>query len=165
MRTRFVWALGLTVMFSAVAASGPAKGTMVFKNKGKEIKTTFAHAFLVKGPDGVDVTKVLRRVLLTNADIAAKLKACETMACIDAAFGSGLQVDWDAGPRLLYWLTLNDHSVQFSGTADPKAFTPRELQDTRIAGRLTFDATFAGGPNVDVEFDAPLVKEIRKRRD
>jgi hypothetical protein len=164
MRIRLVLALALTtVTFSAVAASGPAKGTMVFKNKGKEAKTTFTHAFLVKGPDGVDATKILRRVLLTNADVADKLKACETMACVDAAFGHGLQVDWDAGPRLLYWLTLN--GVQFSGTADPKAFTPREYQDHRIAGRLTFDATFAGGPTVDVEFDAPLVKEIKKRRD
>ena len=163
MRTRFVLAIGLiTAMCTAAAASGLAKGTMVFKSKGKDIKTTFTHAFLIRGPDGVDATKILRRVLLTNADIGAKLKACETMACVDAAFGSGLQVDWDAGPRLRYWLTLNEGAVQFSGTADPKAFTPVEYQDNRIAGKLAFDVTLTGGPIVDVEFDATLVKEIKK---
>ena len=30
----------------------------------------------------------------------------------------------------------------------------------RIAGKLTFDDAGAGGPKVDVEFDAALVKEV-----
>lgn len=165
MRVRPMMVIGVAALpFAIAAAFGTAKGTMVYTSKGKDIKTSFTYAFLVRGPDGLDATKTVRRLLLTTTDIGAKLKACETMGCVDQAFAQGLQVDWDAGPRLNYWLTLSDQTVQFSGTADPKSFTPMENQDTRLAGRLSFDATFAGGPKVDVEFDASLVKEIKKGR-
>ncbi len=165
MRLRTVLALGITALLVATAAAfGTAKGTMLYKGKGKDINTTFTHAFLIKGPDVVDQKKILRRVLLTTSDIGAKLKACETMSCVDDAFTVGLQVDWDAGPRLNYWLTLSDGLVQYSGTQEPAAFTAKTNTPTQIAGKLTFDGMAAGGPKVDVEFDAPLVKEITKVR-
>jgi hypothetical protein len=161
MRARSVLAVGLALVACAtVAGRGTAKGTMTYTGKGKPISTTFTHAFLIKGPDVVDHKKLLRRVLLTTSDIGAKLTACESMSCVDDAFTEGLQVDWDAGPRLNYWLTLNDQLVQYSGTLEPQVFTAKENSPNRIAGKLTFDGTPASGPKVDVEFDAPIVKEI-----
>ncbi|HYN10979.1 MAG TPA: hypothetical protein VES67_26590 [Vicinamibacterales bacterium] len=165
MRSRTVLTLAIsTLIVATTTAFGTAKGTMLYTGQDKPITTTFTHAFLIKGPDVVDQKKMLRRVLLTTADIGAKLKACETMACVDDAFAQGLQVDWDAGPRLNYWLTLNDQLVQFSGTLEPRMFVSKEDSPKRIAGKLTFDGTPASGPKVDVEFDAPLVKEIVKVR-
>jgi hypothetical protein len=159
-----VTAICAAVAVTSASAFGTAKGTMIYKAKGQDITTTFTHAFLIKGPDVVDQKKILRRVLLTTSDIGAKLRACETMACVDDTFRVGLQVDWDAGPRLNYWLTLNDSLVQFSGTADPKAFTAKTSSPTHVSGKLSFDLLASSGPQVDVEFDAPLVREISKIR-
>jgi hypothetical protein len=165
MRSRTVLALGITFLFvAATTAFGTAKGTMTFTGKGKQITTNFTHAFLIKGPDVADQRKMLRRVLLTTSDIGAKLKACETMACVDDAFTEGLQVDWDAGPRLNYWLQLADQLIQYSGTLEPQAFTSKESTAKRIAGKLSFDGTPASGPKVDVEFDAPIVRDITRIR-
>lgn len=165
MRFRSLFAAAICAALATTASAfGTAKGTMIYKAKGKDINTTFTHAFLIKGPDVVDQKKVLRRVLLTTSDIGAKLKACETMSCVDNAFTAGLQVDWDAGPRLNYWLTLSDSLVQYSGTADPKSFTAKDNSPTHVSGKLNIDSLSSGGPKVDVEFDAPLVKEISKIR-
>jgi hypothetical protein len=165
MRSPTVLVLGITSLIVATAAAfGTAKGSMTYTGKGKPITTNFTHAFLIKGPDVADQRRILRRVLLTTSDIGEKLKVCETMACVDDAFTEGLQVDWDAGPRLNYWLQLADHLVQFSGTLEPQAFTSKESTSKRIAGRLSFDGTPASGPKVDVEFDAPIVKDITRIR-
>jgi hypothetical protein len=160
-----VSALGITSLIIVTAASfGTAKGTMTYVTKDKQLVTNFTHAFLVKGPDVADQRRMVRRVFFTKADIGAKLQACETMSCVDDAFTEGLQVDWDAGPRLNYWLTLGDQLVQFSGTLEPQAFTSKESTQKRIAGKLAFDGTPASGPKVDVEFDASLLKEFTRVR-
>ena len=165
MRSRTVLALGIcTFIVATASAFGTAKGIMIYAGKGKPITTNFTHAFLIKGPDVVDQKKILRRVLFTTADIGAKLKACETMSCVDNVFTEGLQVDWDAGPRLNYWLTVSDQLVQYSGTLEPNAFVAKDNSPTRLSGRVTFDGTAMGAPKVDVEFDAPLVKELGKVR-
>lgn len=72
-------------------------------------------------------------------------------------------VDLDAGPRLNYWVVLNDQRVQYSGTAKPAVLTLTADTATRLAGKLTLDGT-AGGPKVEIEFDAPLLKELKKAR-
>ena len=165
MQSRTGLALGIsTLIVAAASAFGTAKGTMIYTGQGKQITTTFTHAFLIKGPDAADQRRRVRRVLFTTADIGATLSACETMSCVDDAFTEGLQVDWDAGPRLNYWLTLSDQLVQFSGTLEPQAFTSKESTQKRVAGKLVFDGTPASGPKVDVEFDAPLVREIMRVR-
>ena len=54
----------------------------------------------------------------------------------------------------------NDQLVQYSGT-EPVASLAAKVDDAkRLAGTLRFDKTGAGGPKVDIEFDATLVKEV-----
>jgi hypothetical protein len=75
-----------------------------------------------------------------------------------------MTVDLDAGPRLNYWISLNDQRVQYSGTAMPVALKLTTDTPTRLAGKLTIDDTAAGGPKIDVDFDTPLVQEMKAAR-
>ncbi|HEY6050840.1 MAG TPA: hypothetical protein VIZ58_06295, partial [Thermoanaerobaculia bacterium] len=133
-----------------------AKGTVVYKGK----TVTLRYAYLVKGPDVVDPKLVMRRVVLSPTDISGRIRACATMSCSDGDLREGMTVDFGNGPRLNYWVVMNDQRVQYSGTVRPEAFTARADDGRRIAGRLAFDDGKAGGPSVDVDLDAALVKDF-----
>ena len=72
--------------------------------------------------------------------------------------GEGMTVDLDAGPRLNYWFVANDQRVQYSGTADPASLKLTTDAPQRLAGKWDLDARAAGGPRVQLEFDAALLK-------
>jgi hypothetical protein len=148
---------------SAPADAGEAKGTITYKSKAGAIVVTIRHAYLVKGPDVVS-GKTIRRVVLSVADVAAKLSACGTMLCSDGDITEGMTIDFDAGPRLNYWFVGNNQLVQYSGTAEPASLKLTADTPQRLAGTWDFDGSAAGGPRVQVEFDAPLVKEVTKLR-
>jgi len=153
-------AIGLT---SASASAGDAKGTITYQGKSGAIKVTVKHAYLVKGPDVVS-GKTIRRVVLSVADVSAKLGACATMMCSDGDITEGMTIDFDAGPRLNYWFVGNGQLVQYSGTAEPASLQLTTNTPNRLAGKWDYDGSAAGGPRVQVEFDAPLVKEVSKLR-
>ena len=75
-----------------------------------------------------------------------------------------MQVDLDAAPRLLYWISLNNQLVQYSGTAQNEFMTLTADTRDHLAGTLKFDQSASGGPVVDVAFDAKLVKTFGKAR-
>jgi hypothetical protein len=148
---------------SAPANAGEAKGTITYKSKVGAIVVTIKHAYLVKGPDVVS-GKTIRRVVLSVADVAAKLSACGTMMCSDGDISEGMTIDFDAGPRLNYWFVGNNQLVQYSGTAEPASVKLTADTPQRLAGTWDIDESAAGGPRVQIEFDAPLVKEVTKSR-
>ena len=154
----------LVLAFGAAAADGTAKGTLTYKSKAGAIAMTPKFAYLVKGPDAVDNSKIIRHLILSATDLGAKIAACTTMSCTDTDLNNGITVDLDAGPRLNYWVVLNNQRVQYSGTEPPAALVLTADTPTRLAGRLVFDGSAAGGPQVDIEFDAPLLKEMKKAR-
>ena len=153
-------AVSATLASAGRAAAGDAKGTITHKAR----TVTLAHAYLVTGPDGLDPRKTVRRIILSAKDVGAKLRACQTMSCADGELMEGLVVDIDGGPRLNYWMTVNNQLVQYSGTKPPAALRASADEPKRLAGKLTFDDAQSGGPKVDVEFDAPLVKEFKAAR-
>lgn len=156
MATIMAVALGLTCALSAtLAAAGDANGTLTYKARTANLK----YAYLVKGPDTVS-KQPIRRLILSATDLGGKIMACRTMACTDSDLNDGLSVNFDSGPRLNYWMVLNDQKIQYSGTQKPEALTAKSNDGKRIAGTLRFDDAAAGGPKVDVEFDAALVKEL-----
>jgi hypothetical protein len=166
--TRRLIALGCAVaaaiaFASAPADAGEARGTITYKSKAGAILVTIRHAYLVKGPDVVS-GKTIRRVVLSVADIAAKLSACGTMLCSDGDITEGMTIDFDAEPRLNYWFVGNNQLVQYSGTAEPASLKLTADTPQRLAGTWDFDESAAGGPRVQIEFDAPLVKEVTKLR-
>jgi hypothetical protein len=148
-------AIGFAVLVAAAPAlAEPAKGTVTQGSRS----ATIQHAWLVVGPDAVDPKKTIRRVVLSATDIGAKLKACAKMSCTDGSVEDGMTIDLDAGPRLHYWVALNGQRVQHSGTQPASALAASANDAKRVAGRLAFDQSGAGGSKVDVQFDAPLAK-------
>jgi hypothetical protein len=90
--------------------------------------------------------------------------ACNNMMCSDGGIGEGMTIDLDAGRRLNYWVVGNGQRVQYSGTAEPATLVLTVDTPQRVAGTFTVDDRAAGGPQVRVEFDASLVKEVTKDR-
>jgi len=103
--------------------------------------------------------KMTRRVVFTPKHIAAGIKACAVMSCVNGSLSDSLHVDLST-PFLPYWMLLNNQRVQYSGPADLAALKLKTDTPTRVAGTLTFDATKGGGPRVHVDFDAMLLKEF-----
>src|SRR5258708_34460723 len=157
-------AFTVAVSLSAAAAGGSATGTVTFKSKGAPITATLKYVWLVKGPDAMDPKMTIRHLIFSATDIGAKIAACKTMSCTDADLGSGMTVDLGTGPRLNYWVSLNDQRVQYSGTVTPNALKLTTDTPGRLAGKLSIDDIAAGGAKVDVEFDTPLLQELKLAR-
>jgi hypothetical protein len=151
--------VGILALMSVVV-SATAKGTATYKSKTRSVTVTFRHAFLVKMPEAA-TGKPIRRLLLTVTDISAALKACKTSTCI-GDIPEGMTVDFDSGARLPYWFVANDQLTQYSGMATKPSASLTADTPARLAGTLKFDDSGAGGPVVDVTFDANLVTEIKK---
>ena len=84
--------------------------------------------------------------------------------CSDGDITEGMTIDFDAGPRLNFWFVGNNQLVQYSGTAEPASLKLTADTPQRLAGKWDFDGSAAGGPRVQIEFDAPMVKEVTKLR-
>lgn len=139
---------------------GGARGTIDYRGARRVLR----YAAAVRGPDAVDEKKRIRRLVLSPADLGPAIARCETMACVDAAVTEGLEVDFDAGPRLNYWIALDGQKTQYSGTTVPAAFVATADDARRLAGRLSIDDTRTGGPAIEAEFDAPFVRAFERAR-
>jgi hypothetical protein len=163
MRHSWLTVAALTAMlFEAEFAAEEAKGTLAFKAKAKDYAVELKYAYLIKVPDALNPKEMVRRVVFTPGDIGPDIKACTVAGCVDGSLSDGLHVDLST-PFLPYWMVLNDQRVQHSGPADLAALKLTTDTPTRVAGKLTFDATKGGGPKVDVTFDAVLLKEFPNR--
>ena len=140
---------------SATAAASDANGSVAYKGRTANLK----FAYLVKGPDELS-KQTIRRLILSATDLSAKIAACTKMSCTDSNLTDGLSVNFDSGPRLNYWMVLNDQKVQYSGTLKPEVLKTTASDPKHMAGKLSFDDSAPGGPKVDVDFDAALVKEV-----
>jgi len=146
----------------AAATADPASGTINYQSKAGPIVVNVANVYMVKGPDAVS-GKTIRQLIFTSADIGAKLQACASMMCAGGNVTEGMTVDFDAGPRINYWVAGNGQKVQYSGTAKPDE-TLKLSADTpeHLAGTLTIDDGPMGGAKVNVKFDAKTVKQFSK---
>ena len=85
-----VGAVGLAVACGAIAAEGTASGTVTYRAKSGVVTATPKHAYLVKGPDAVDQSRIIRRLVFSTSNLGAKIGACKTMSCPDAELGEGV---------------------------------------------------------------------------
>jgi hypothetical protein len=155
-------ALGAVLLagIATPADAGEAKGA--FAHRGAPIAVRYA--YLVTGPDAVDPKMIVRKLILSTTNLEAKIRACTTMSCADRDLDDGMTIDFDAGPRLNYWVVRNKQMIQHSGTAAPSVFTATRNEAGHLAGRLVFDASGSGGPKVELEFDAALLKAFTAAR-
>lgn len=148
--------LVVLLLAAPLAAAGDAKGTVAYKGTTVELK----YAYLVQTTDAMS-NAPMRRLILSPKDLGSKIASCAKMSCVDGDLGEGLEVDFAAGPRLNYWLVMNGQKVQYSGTEPKESFVSTANDARKVAGTLRFDKTGAGGPKVDVQFDAAFVKELK----
>lgn len=149
--------------FAFNTRSDVGKGKLVYKTGSKAFDMNIKSAYFIAGPDGFDSGKKIRRLIFTTNTLDDKIKSCGAMNCVDQ-YIEGLQVDLDAAPRLLYWISLNNQLVQYSGTAQNEFLTLTTDSPDHLAGTLKFDQSASGGPAVDVTFDAKLLKTFTKAR-
>ena len=161
MRLAVVLALAVPLAPAAAAPPGVAKGSINYQSRGRLITVRPKFAYLVKGPDTVTGNTV-RRVVLSVSDLAPRLRGCATMMCGDGDMTEGLTIDLDAGARINYWFVAEGQRVQYSGTAEPSSLALSANTDQRVAGAWRLDARPAGGPQVQIEFDAALLKVFTK---
>ncbi len=135
-------ALAASILALPAVAAGDAQGTVTSKGRTVNVK----HAYLVKGPDAV-TKQTIRRLILSGTDLSAGIAACKTMSCTDSNLGDGLSVNLESGPRMSYWMVMNDQKVQYSGTERYAALAVKADDAKHLAGTLKFDGTGAGGPN------------------
>ena len=155
--------LCLATVTLSISAPGPdPRGSAIGMLRYKTFTRDLRYAWLVRGPDAVDPKRTIRRLVLSSVDIGQKLSACERMSCIDGSVTEGMTVDFDAGPRLNYWVALDGQKTQYSGTAPIEAFRGQSNDHGRLAGRIGIDDEAAGGPKVSAEFDAKLLKEFHQ---
>ena len=154
--TRRIVLLVALLLSAPLACAGDAKGTVAYKGGTLDVK----YAYLVQTTDAMSGAP-MRRLILSSKDIGAKIASCAKMSCVDGDLGEGLEVDFAAGPRLNYWLVMSGQKVQYSGTEPKASFAATADDAKKIAGALRFDKTSAGGPKVDVQFDAAMVKELK----
>ena len=110
--------LAVAALVAAAAHAEPASGTINYRSKAGAVTVNVANVYLVKGPDAVS-GKPIRELIFTSADIGAKLQACASLMCASGNVTEGMTVDFDAGPRLNYWVVGNGQKIQYSGTAKP----------------------------------------------
>ena len=156
-------ALAAAVMQPADLCAEGVSGTIAYAAKAGPIIVAPQHAYLVAGPDEVS-GKPIRRVVLSVAEVGPRIRACEAMSCADGGIGEGVTIDFDAGSRVNYWFVANGQRVQYSGSAELASLALTVNTPQRIAGRWDLDARAAGGPRIEVEFDAPLLRELERAR-
>lgn len=153
----------MLLLLAFMTRTDVGKGKLMYKTGSKSFDMNIKSAYFIAGPDGFDSGKKIRRLIFTNNPLDDKIKSCGAMNCVDQ-YIEGLQVDLDAAPRLLYWISLNNQLVQYSGTAQNEFLTLTADSKDHLAGTLKFDQSASGGPVVDVNFDAKLVKTFAKAR-
>ncbi len=145
---------------SGAATAEPAKGSLT--GTGKVVASVnVKHAYLIKGPNAFG-DQTIRLLILSEVDQGAHIKSCATMSCATQKLESGMTVEFNNGPRLLYWFVANGQRVQASGTAEPGSITLTTNTPQKMAGNWTYDASAQGGPKIAVEFDTSLLKEFTK---
>jgi len=142
-----------TLAAHAAVGSGQASGTLVHKGKTVVLK----YAYFIKG---TNMGFPLRQVVLSTTDIGPAMAADSSLLTAGDRLREGIMVCVDAGKMLRYWMAISDQTEQVSTMFPAKEFAASANDANRIAGRLIFDHTRSGGPKVDVEFDAGLLKEF-----
>jgi len=154
----------LLVPLAPSHAGEKAKGTVTYKGPKKSFSVDLKHVCLVKGPDMFDEKKTIRRLVFTADDFSKVINEADALNAFDGKLMEGIIIELSDGPRLNYWLVLNNQLVQTSGTVDLVALKSTANTPTRLAGKITFDDSKSDGPKMNVEFDAPLLKSFAKAR-
>lgn len=155
------FSLFMALSFTTVKES--CQGKLFYKAGKKTFDIELKYAHFITGPDTFDPKKKIRRLIFTANPLDEKIKSCKVLNCVDQ-YIEGIQVDLDAAPRLLYWVSVNGQLVQYSGTSVNETLYLSTDSQEQLAGTLKFDHSAAGGPVVDVTFNAAMMKNFDQAR-
>jgi hypothetical protein len=142
-------AILLLLATAAARAADHASGTLALGSAQGAI----SHAVMVRAPDEMDASRSILRIYLSADDISAKVRACRTLACADAALGDGAMVDYSDASHLPYAVRLGHQLKQYSGATDQDAFALATKSPDHLAGKLHVDDGAMGGATIDADFD------------
>lgn len=155
MRTILVVTLFFAVVIAGPAFAGDAKGTVSYEGRTVNVK----YAYFVKGT----YKPTARRLVLSTKDLSTIIAKCKSMSCtyIDLMEGTtdGVTVDLEEWPQFVGYVTMVNVK-QYSSITPATSLVTKTNDAKKIAGSLKFDDGEKGGPKVNVEFDAPLTKEV-----
>ena len=156
----------LAAVTGCAFAADRASGTVAHPPTSVEIK----YAYLVRGPDVYFDTgangdlydpknPTMLRIILSNTDIGAEIKACVNLSCATDALKDGIYVDYanaKAAPQdLPYQIRLSQgDDNKSSSVAKIDALSLSSTAPDHLAGKLHID--FADMWKADADFDLTL---------
>jgi hypothetical protein len=153
----------LLFLFATAASIGAptadyASGSASFDKHSATIK----YGWLLRGPDEFDRSKSILRIYVSSTDVGAKIRACDSLSCVDQSLVDGGFVEYSDASYTNYWVKLDGGHVQFSGGSNATAFTFTVKQSNHLAGKLRIDDPSFHGAKLVIEFDLPLFKTFKK---
>ncbi len=151
-------ALFLALVAPSVAAADPGSGEAIGTIQYEGRTVTLKHAYLIAGDN---FGSKVRKVILSAVDIGDRIAAADSLSSASGKLREGIAFEFDETlPFVGYWMAIDDQSVQVSAPIDRAVFTTTTSTADRIVGKVAFDKSGAGGPRVEVSFDAALLKEF-----
>lgn len=146
----------LALVTAVASEATPVQGPL--RVGGKPL--TLRHAWIVRGPDSFDKSKLRTYVVMTTEDVSADISKCPNLNCaIFDSVKSGLVLGLSPEG---YWLRAVHPEIrgekQFSGPSQSSyGWKPRLEEPNRAAGKLQcgFEPIVC-----DLEIDASLLKEF-----
>lgn len=143
-----------------IPVKGQASGKLTYKSANKTIEIPLQNVVFLSGPDPFEKDKMIRRLVFSEKDLSGGLTTCNDINCLDSIM-EGIQFDLNNTARINYWLSLDNQKIQYSGTAPREVLVLLTDKPDRLTGTLRLDNTGAGGPVVEITFDATRSKLFR----
>jgi len=137
-------------------------GSILYKGKSKTFDVAMKYVYLVEGPDNLNPSERIYRLIFSAKDISDKIKSSTLMRETGRYLAEGFEINLVKGPRYEYWMVLNGGMVQYSGTVPPANLVTTTHSPTKIVGTFKQDNSGAGGPKIDVTFEVTLLKKFDK---
>jgi hypothetical protein len=139
------------------APAGHASGAASFDKHA----ATFTYGWLVRGPGEFDPSKPVFRMYLSSTDVGAKIRACDSLSCVDESLVDGAFVEFGDGSNVNYCVTLRG-SVPCSGSTNANALVLTTKNPKHIAGKVRIEDASFKGESLVAAFDLPLLKTFTK---
>jgi hypothetical protein len=135
------------------------RGKLVVQGKS----FSFAHVWLVRGPETGDETKPAAYLILSSKDLSASIAACPTIRCVlwDTVQEAAVLEPLDERAES-FWLRVVSSQLPKEYQLSGRRWTPTIQTHDRLAGKLQF--SYANTRDeADLDLDATLIKEFPVR--
>ena len=142
-------------------AEGFVRGSLTIQGKS----LSFAHVWLVRGPETSDESKAATYLILSSEDLAPAISACPTIRCVlwDAVQKNAAILEPLDEKSESFWLRVLSSQLPKEYQLSGRRWSPKVQTRERVSGKLQFSYSNTGD-EADLELDATLLKEFPVRR-